>query len=59
MVRVADLEDEIVVLHKIRSTEVIAFGRPQELDLLGSTTGGIDRPFVDANLLGGQAVSKE
>ncbi len=37
-----------LVLCPLSATEVIAFGRPSELDLLGSTKTEIDRPFVDA-----------
>lgn len=37
-----------LVLCPISVTETIAFGRPTELDLLGSTKTEIDRPFVDA-----------
>lgn len=43
-----ELEGGTVVVHTISPTEVIAFGGPQELDLLGSTKGDVDRPFVDA-----------
>lgn len=45
---VPHFEGEAVVLHRISPTEVIGFGRPEELDLLGSTKGEVDRPFVDA-----------
>lgn len=37
-------------MHAISATEIVAFGRPQELDLLGSTVTQVDRPFVDAVL---------
>ena len=37
-----------LVLCPVSATEVIAFGRPTELDLLGSSKSEIDRPFVDA-----------
>lgn len=41
---VARFMDGTVVLHRISATEVVGFGRPQELDLLGSTLGEVDRP---------------
>lgn len=37
-----------VVLHRLGPTEVMAFGAPGTLDLLGQTRDRVDRPFVDA-----------
>lgn len=37
-----------LVVHRISSTEVVAFGRSDELDLLGTTKADVDRPFIDA-----------
>lgn len=37
-----------LVIHRVSPTEVIAFGRSEELDLLGAEKSGVDRPFVSA-----------
>ena len=48
MDRSGEVSSRGVVIRRISPAEIVAFGDPEELDLLGTTEAEVERPFIDA-----------